>query len=175
MQDKWNELRRRSQQMVKTRDENTGFSQSQVIDSLIKFKPKKTLFGQSFGGLSKEEQAYVYVGTAIRKWIDRQPIDVSISDLIVFFRMHYNHIEGKQCIDYNYWNAQNTFKNVVAELNITYQELAYLLAKWFITYYQLGYDKSVEQSFCLASLKRMWVIHGLYEDLPANRKKTSYY
>ena len=176
---RWSELRHRSRQLVNKENGN----HLDDIDTRIKnsFKPIKnsarTLF-ESKGGaneLSKNDREYKAVAYAVNQHIKGIKCELSIDSLVRWFGVHYEWVTGKPCIDYNRWNALDTFRKVSTALHISEQELGYLLSKWIFTYNELGFGTYLDEQFSLSILKRAWILDALYSDTPLSKSKKSYY
>lgn len=178
-ENKWKNLRKRSRELSKTRDVDKLSDIDGVI--LKSFKPIKstarTLFKSEGGGkeLSKSDRDYKAVGYAVSQKIKGIECELSIDSVVRWFDAHYLWVTGKPCIDYNRWNALNTFRAVMSILNIHEQELAYLLSKWIFTYKELGYEEYLGEYFSLSVLKRAWILDALFNDTPVSKSKKSYY
>ena len=176
---KWNQLRQRSRQLV-DKEQSTDLDS---IDARIKksFKPIKsssrTLFEAKGGGndLSKNDREYKAVTYAVTQHMKGITCELSIDSLVRWFGIHYEWVTGKPCIDYNRWNALDTFRKVSTNLHISEQELGYLLAKWLLTYDELGFGTYLNEQFSLSTLKRAWILDALYHDTPLSKSKKSYY
>lgn len=177
--DKWSKLRQRSRRLID--NEETGTLDS--IDVRIKnsFKPiqssARTLFESKGGGkeLSKNDREYKSVVYAVNQYMKGIVCDLSVDSLVRWFGVHYEWVTGKPCIDYNRWNALDTFRKVMTTLNISEQELGYWLSKWLFTYYELGFEDYLKEPFTLSTLKRAWILDALFHDTPLSKSKKSYY
>lgn len=177
--DKWSQLRRRSRELVGKED----FQDLGGIDSRIRngFKPIKssarTLFDSKGGGkeLSKNDREYKAVVYAVNQWMKGVRCELSVDSLVRWFGSHYEWVLGKPCIDYNRWNALDTFRKVMATANISEQELGYCLSKWLFTYYDMGFEDYLNEPFTLSTLKRAWILDALLHDTPLSKSKKSYY
>ena len=178
-ENKWMKLRRRSRQLFDKQEAN---ELSDIdIRILNSFKPiinnTRTLFQSKGGGnqLSKDEREYKAVTYAVTQYIKGVKCDVSLDSLVRWFPVHYSWVACRNCIDYNRWNALNTFRNVLKHLNIDEQKLAYLLSKWIFTYEDLGYEDYLNEYLSLSTLKRPWILESLVNDEPVSKSKKSYY
>ena len=177
--DKWSNLRRRGRELVDK--ESVGTLDG--IDARIKksFKPiqssSRTLFESKGGGkeLSKNDREYKAVVYAVNQHMKGVVCDLSIDSLVRWFGVHYEWVIGKPCIDYNRWNALDTFRKVMSTMNISEQELGYWLSKWLFTYYDLGLNDYLKEPFTLSTLKRAWILDALFHDTPLSKSRKSYY
>lgn len=176
---KWTRIRRQSRELF-NKDEvrNMQDIDIRIINS---FKPiqsnSRTLF-ESKGGskeLSKNDREYKAVEYAVTQYIKGTKCDISLDSLVRWFGVHYEWVTKKPCIDYNRWNALDTFRKVISALNISEQELGYCLSKWLFTYSELGLEDYLNEIFSLSTLKRAWILDALYHDTPLSRTKKSYY
>ena len=177
--DKWKQLRRRSREL--SRKDEVATMDDIDIRIVSSFKPIKsasrTLF-ESKGGameLSKNDREYKAVVYAITQYIKGNKCDLSIDSLVRWFGVHYEWVTGRPCIDYNRWNALDTFRKVLTTLNISEQELGYQLSKWIFTYDELGFENYLNEHFSLSSLKRAWILEALFHDTSLSKVKKSYY
>ena len=177
--DKWGRLRQRGRDL----SNKDGSSNADGIDARIKssFKPIKscsrTLFESKGGGneLSRNDREYKAVAYAVNQHMKGIVCELSIDSLVRWFGAHYEWVMGKPCIDYNRWNALDTFKKVMSVRNISEQELGYWLSRWLFTYYDLGFDKYLKEPFTLSTLKRAWILDALFSDTPLSKSNKSYY
>ena len=177
--DKWSQLRRRSRELADRDDTNDV----ENIDARIKksFKPiqsgARTLFESKGGGkeLSKNDREYKAVVYAVNQHMKGIECELSVDSLVRWFGIHYQWVTGKPCIDYNRWNALDTFRKVMTTLHISEQELGYRLSKWIFTYDELGFGEYLNEPFSLSILKRAWILDALLHDTPLSKSKKSYY
>lgn len=177
--DKWSQLRRRSRELADSENSN-GLDN---IDVRIKnsFKPiqsaARTLFEAKGGGkeLSKNDREYKAVSYAVNQYLKGVSCELSSDSLVRWFGVHYEWVIGKPCIDYNRWNALDTFRKVMSTFNLSEQELGYRLCRWLFTYQELGFEEYLNEPFSLATLKRAWILEALYHDTPLSKSKKSYY
>lgn len=176
---KWSRLRKRSRELA-DKDENSRLDD---VDVRIKksFKPiqssSRTLFEAKGGGkeLSKNDREYKAVVYAVNQHMKGVVCELSVDSLVRWFGIHYEWVLGKPCIDYNRWNALDTFRKVMTTLNLSEQELGYWLSKWLFTYYELGFEQYLNEPFTLSTLKRAWILDALFHDTPLSKSKKSYY
>ena len=177
--DKWRKLRKRSRELY-DKDE-AGKLDDIDIRILKSFKPiqssARTLFQAKGGGkeLPKNDREYKSVEYSINQYIKGNRCELSIDSLVRWFNVHYKWVTGRPCIDYNRWNALDTFRKVMSTLNIQEQELGYLISKWIFTYRELGYEDYLNEYFSLSTLKRAWILDALFHDTPLSKSKKSYY
>lgn len=177
--DKWRRLRHRSRELAS----KDGVGALDSIDARIKksFKPiqspTRTLFESKGGGkeLSTTDRAYKDVSYAVTQHMKGIVCNLSIDSLVRWFGVHYEWVTGKPCIDYNRWNALDTFRKVMTNLQISEQELGYRLSKWMFTYSELGFEDYLKEPFTLSTLKRAWILDALVSDTPLSKSKKSYY
>ena len=175
--EKWRKLRERSRTLV-DKDSTIETINTRIIKS---FKPIKsntrTLFQSKGGGneLPKDDREYKAVVYAVTQHIKGIRCDLSIDSLVRWFGIHYEWVTGKPCIDFNRWNALDTFRKVMLTLNISEQELGYLISKWIFTYQELGFENYLDEKFSLSILKRAWILDALFNDTPLSKSKKSYY
>lgn len=176
---KWTQMRQRSRKLVERDPQiNLYDRDTRILSSFKIIQPaSRTLFETKGGGkeLSKNDREYKAVFYAVNQYLKGEKCELSIDSLVRWFGTHYEWVTGKPCIDYNRWNALDTFRKVLATLRISEQEFAYHLAKWILTYEELGFDKYLEEPFSLSTLKRMWILDALYHDTPLSKSKKSYY
>lgn len=176
--EKWRNLRQRSRELFTVQDDTTYPINRRILKS---FKPiqssARTLFEAKGGGkeLSPTNRAYKSVQYAVEQYIKGHDCSLSVDAVVKWFGAHYEWVTGKPCIDYNRWNALDTFRKVLKTLDISEQELAYCLSKWLLTYTELGFDKYLEEPFSLSILKRAWILDALFNDSPLSSSKKSYY
>lgn len=177
--DKWNRLRQRSRQLSNGKN---SVSIDDIDTRIVRsFKPiqssKRTLFESKGGGndLSKNDREYKAVSYAVSQFIKGISCELSIDSLVRWFGTHYEWVTGKPCIDYNRWNALDTFRKVMSTLQISEQELGYRLSRWIFTYTELGFEEYLNEVFSLSTLKRAWVLDALFHDMPLSKSKKSYY
>ena len=178
-EDKWRKLRKRSRDLF-DKDE-AGKLNDVDIRILNSFKPiqssTRTLFESKGGGkeLPKNDREYKAVVYVVTQRIKGNRCELSIDSLVRWFNVHYQWVTGRPCIDYNRWNALDTFRKVMSTLNIREQELGYLISKWIFTYHELGYEDYLNEYFSLSTLKRAWILDALFHDTPLSKSKKSYY
>ena len=176
---KWSQLRHRSRKLA-DRDKTDDLDS---IDFRIKnsFKPiqssARTLFESKGGGkeLSKNDREYKAVVYAVNQHMKGAVCELSIDSLVRWFGIHYEWVTGKPCIDYNRWNALDTFRKVLSTLPISEQALGYYLSKWIFTYDELGFGEYLNEPLSLSVLKRAWILDALFHDTPLSKSKKSYY
>lgn len=177
--DKWTKLRRRSRELF-NKDEVQHLDDIDVR-IMNSFKPiqsnTRTLFSSKGGGkeLPKNDREYKAVEYAVVQHIKGIKCDLSVDSLVRWFGAHYEWVTGKSCIDYNRWNALDTFRKVMSTLNVSEQELGYHLSKWLFTYSELGFENYLNEIFSLSILKRAWILDALFHDTPLSKSKKSYY
>lgn len=177
--DKWRKLRRRSRELFDK--EETRSMDDIDIRIVNSFKPiqsgARTLFESKGGGkeLPKNDREYKAVVYAVTQHIKGTKCDLSIDSLVRWFGIHYEWVTGRPCIDYNRWNALDTFRKVMSTLNISEQELGYHISKWIFTYPELGFEDYLNEYFSLSTLKRAWILDALFHDTPLSKSKKSYY
>lgn len=177
--DKWSRLRKRSRDLF-DKDEVKGMDDIDVR-ILNSFKPiqssSRTLFESKGGGkeLPKNDREYKAVSYAVTQYIKGARCELSVDSLVRWFGVHYEWVTGRPCIDYNRWNALDTFRKVMATFRISEQELGYRLSKWIFTYTELGFEDYLNEHFSLSTLKRAWILDALFHDTPLSKSKKSYY
>lgn len=88
---------------------------TQILQSLKPFKSKKRkLFDNAKLELTPSQSAYNMCCKILDKvltgQVDANELrDITVRELCSFFSVHYTNTFNKQCIDYNYFNAQKTF------------------------------------------------------------------
>lgn len=148
----------------KQRDENSTLNLKKIRNTT------RGLFGSSASSLTQRDQDYLWVGTQIANYLgDREVTEITVKQLSHFFLVQYRYRFEKDCIDYNWFNFQNTMKKLKDYLGAsTWVELSYFL--------YISIEKSsnnvcanVPNPITLSVFKRTWLI----DELLGNKRKFS--
>ena len=119
------------------------------------------LFGDSKSSLSKKEQDYLIVIKEIQNLANGKDYqEISIKQLSHFFIVQYKFRFGIDCIDYNWFNFQNTMKKLK-----DYAECTSWIELALFIYY--SFEKCLDRTFSkeevitLSSFKRSWMVDEL--------------
>lgn len=140
-------------------------------NATLKFKEIKNttrgLFGQSASSLSQRDQDYLYVGTQVSNYLaQKQFEEVTLKQVSHFFLVQYRFRFKQDCIDYNWFNFQNTMKKLRDYLSAdSWIEVSYFL--------YISIEKSIDKvcphvpnPITLSVFKRTWLIEELLDGKP---------
>ena len=140
-------------------------------NATLKFKEIKNttrgLFGQSASSLSQRDQDYLYVGTQVSNYLaQKQFEEVTLKQVSHFFLVQYRFRFKQDCIDYNWFNFQNTMKKLRDYLSAdSWIEVSYFL--------YISIEKSIDKvcphvpnPITLSVFKRTWLIEELFDGKP---------
>ena len=119
------------------------------------------LFGTSASSLPQKEQDYLIVTKEIQNMANgKEYQEVTIKQLSHFFIIQYHFRFGIDCIDYNWFNFQNTMKKLkdYVECNSN-TELALFIYESFEQC--IGRTFSRENIITLSTYKRSWYVDEL--------------
>lgn len=146
-------------------------------NSTLKFKEIKNttrgLFGQSASSLSQRDQDYLYVGAQVSNYLAQKKFEeVTLKQVSHFFLVQYRFRFKQDCIDYNWFNFQNTMKKLKDYLSAgSWVEVSYFLYASI----EKSIDKvcpNVPNPITLSVFKRTWLIEELLGGKP---KFTGFY
>ena len=119
------------------------------------------LFGDSKSSLSKKEQDYLIVIKEIKNLANGKDYqEISIKQLSHFFIVQYKFRFGIDCIDYNWFNFQNTMTKLK-----DYTEYTSWIELALFIYY--SFEKCLDRTFSkeevitLSTFKRRWLVDEL--------------
>ena len=119
------------------------------------------LFGDSKSSLSKKEQDYLIVIKEIQNLANGKDYqEISIKQLSHFFIVQYKFRFGMDCIDYNWFNFQNTMTKLKDYAEYT----SWIEVALFIYY---SFEKCLDRTFSkeevitLSTFKRSWMVDEL--------------
>lgn len=140
-------------------------------NATLKFKEIKNttrgLFGQSASSLSQRDQDYLYVSTQVSNYLaQKQFEEVTLKQVSHFFLVQYRFRFKQDCIDYNWFNFQNTMKKLRDYLSAdSWIEVSYFL--------YISIEKSIDKvcphvpnPITLSVFKRTWLIEELLDGKP---------
>lgn len=146
-------------------------------NATLKFKEIKNttrgLFGQSASSLSQRDQDYLYVSTQVSNYLAQKKFEeVTLKQVSHFFLVQYRFRFKQDCIDYNWFNFQNTMKKLKDYLSAdSWIEVSYFL--------YASIEKSIDKvcphvpnPITLSVFKRTWLIDELLGGKP---KFTGFY
>ena len=146
-------------------------------NATLKFKEIKNttrgLFGQSASSLSQRDQDYLYVSTQVSNYLAQKKFEeVTLKQVSHFFLVQYRFRFKQDCIDYNWFNFQNTMKKLKDYLSAgSWVEVSYFL--------YASIEKSINKvcphvpnPITLSVFKRTWLIEELLGGKP---KFTGFY
>ena len=146
-------------------------------NATLKFKEIKNttrgLFGQSASSLSQRDQDYLYVSTQVSNYLAQKKFEeVTLKQVSHFFLVQYRFRFKQDCIDYNWFNFQNTMKKLKDYLSAgSWVEVSYFLYS--------SIEKSINKvcpnvpnPITLSVFKRTWLIEELLGGKP---KFTGFY
>lgn len=140
-------------------------------NATLKFKEIRNttrgLFGQSASSLSQRDQDYLYVGTQVSNYLaQKQFEEVTLKQVSHFFLVQYRFRFEQDCIDYNWFNFQNTMKKLKDYLSAgSWVEVSYFLYSSI----EKSIDKvcpHVPNPITLSVFKRTWLIEELLDGKP---------
>ena len=140
-------------------------------NATLKFKEIKNttrgLFGQSASSLSQRDQDYLYVGTQVSNYLTQKKFEeVTLKQVSHFFLVQYRFRFKQDCIDYNWFNFQNTMKKLKDYLSAgSGVEVSYFLYASI----EKSIDKvcpNVPNPITLSVFKRTWLIEELLDGKP---------
>lgn len=140
-------------------------------NATLKFKEIKNttrgLFGQSASSLSQRDQDYLYVGTQVSNYLAQKKFEeVTLKQVSHFFLVQYRFRFEQDCIDYNWFNFQNTMKKLKDYLSAgSWVEVSYFLYASI----EKSIDKvcpNVPNPITLSVFKRTWLIKELLDGKP---------
>ena len=146
-------------------------------NATLKFKEIKNttrgLFGQSASSLSQRDQDYLYVSTQVSNYLAQKKFEeVTLKQVSHFFLVQYRFRFEQDCIDYNWFNFQNTMKKLKDYLKAdSWVEVSYFLYASI----EKSIDKvcpNVPNPITLSVFKRTWLIEELLGGKP---KFTGFY
>ena len=146
-------------------------------NATLKFKEIKNttrgLFGQSASSLSQRDQDYLYVGKQVSNYLTQKKFEeVTLKQVSHFFLVQYRFRFEQDCIDYNWFNFQNTMKKLKDYLSAgSWVEVSYFLYASI----EKSIDKvcpNVPNPITLSVFKRTWLIEELLGGKP---KFTGFY
>lgn len=146
-------------------------------NATLKFKEIKNttrgLFGQSASSLSQRDQDYLYVSTQVSNYLAQKKFEeVTLKQVSHFFLVQYRFRFKQDCIDYNWFNFQNTMKKLKDYLSAgSWVEVSYFLYASI----EKSIDKvcpNVPNPITLSVFKRTWLIEELLGGKP---KFTGFY
>lgn len=146
-------------------------------NATLKFKEIKNttrgLFGQSASSLSQRDQDYLYVSTQVSNYLAQKKFEeVTLKQVSHFFLVQYRFRFEQDCIDYNWFNFQNTMKKLKDYLSAgSWVEVSYFLYASI----EKSIDKvcpNVPNPITLSVFKRTWLIEELLSGKP---KFTGFY
>ena len=136
--------------------------------SLILKEIKSTtrgLFGKSASSLPQRDQDYLFVGNQLANYLnEKQFEEVTLKQVSHFFLVQYRFRFNQDCIDYNWFNFQNTMKKLKDYLGAdSWVEVSYFL--------YASIEKSINKvcpnvpnPITLSVFKRTWLIEELLGD-----------
>lgn len=140
-------------------------------NATLKFKEIKNttrgLFGQSASSLSQRDRDYLYVGTQVSNYLVQKKFEeVTLKQVSHFFLVQYRFRFKQDCIDYNWFNFQNTMKKLKDYLSAdSWVEVSYFL--------YISIEKSIDKvcphvpnPITLSVFKRTWLIEELLDGKP---------
>lgn len=119
------------------------------------------LFGASKSSLPQKDQDYLIVSKEIQNLANGKVYqEISIKQLSHFFVIQYRFRFGMDCIDYNWFNFQNTMKKLknYAECK-SWTEVALFLYSSFEQCIDRTFSK--EEVITLSTFKRSWLVDEL--------------
>lgn len=140
-------------------------------NATLKFKEIKNttrgLFGQSASSLSQRDRDYLYVGAQVSNYLMQKKFEeVTLKQVSHFFLVQYRFRFKQDCIDYNWFNFQNTMKKLKDYLGAdSWVEVSYFL--------YISIEKSIDKvcphvpnPITLSVFKRTWLIEKLLDGKP---------
>jgi len=133
--------------------------------SLILKEIKSTtrgLFGKSASSLPQRDQDYLFVGNQLANYLnEKQFEEVTLKQVSHFFLVQYRFRFNQDCIDYNWFNFQNTMKKLKDYLSAdSWVEVSYFLYSSI----EKSIDKvcpDIPNPITLSVFKRAWLIEEL--------------
>lgn len=112
--------------------------------------------------LTPDQANYFEVKDQLEKMMKGEPYkEVSLKQLASFFKLHYELLFKKQCIDYNWFNFQSTAKKVKEYLNLENNvALSYFFIK-SMTDIKANRFKELEDFPTLSTYKTGWKLNIL--------------
>ena len=138
--------------------------------SLILKEIKSTtrgLFGKSASSLPQRDQDYLFVSNQLANYLnEKQFEEVTLKQVSHFFLVQYRFRFKQDCIDYNWFNFQNTMKKLKDYLSAdSWIEVSYFL--------YISIEKSIDKvcphvpnPITLSVFKRTWLIEELLDGKP---------
>lgn len=128
------------------------------------------LFGSSASSLPQRDQDYIWVGKQLSNYLqDAEVKELTLKQVSHFFLVQYRYRFEKDCIDYNWFNFQNTMKKLKEYLGSdTWVEIAYFL---YISMEKSSNNicSNIPNPITLSVFKRTWLI----DELLGNKQKFS--
>lgn len=119
------------------------------------------LFGTSAGSLPQSEQNYLIVSQAIQSLsAGKEYQEITLKQLSHFFVIHYEFRFKTSCLDYNWFNFQETMKKLRGYLEA---DSWVAVAEFIYSSFEKCIDRrfSREKILTLSSFKRSWYVEEL--------------